>query len=267
MKYLRIFKKIIGLCIALSLFIIITGFSFSDIFGKHETVKSSPEGLYAKASAEYRSGHYKKAQEYFLRLKEEYPLHDMAVLAEIGVADSLYSDKEYPAAENAYSDFISLHPINENVPYAIYQLGLCHYNQIEDVDRDQSETIAAKKEWEKLISRYPDSKFSTMAEKMVRECKQKLAEREFYVGKFYLRQDKYQAALARFEKVARDYANIGLDYKIEYYIKETKAKIAEEERQKLKKEADKAKKEEEKKKKEEEKKKKEEEKKQNAATK
>jgi len=232
---------------ALSLLLIISGFSFSDIFGKQETVKSSPEGLYSKASAEYRNGHYKKAQEYFQRLKEEYPLHDMAVLAEIGVADSLYSDKEYAKAENAYTDFISLHPVNENVPYAIYQLGLCHYNQIEDVDRDQTETMSAKKEWEKLIARYPESKFSTMAEKMVRECKQKLAEREFYVGKFYLRQDKYQAALARFEKVARDYANIGLDYKIEYYIKETKAKMAEEEKLKLKKEAEKKKKEEEKK--------------------
>jgi outer membrane protein assembly factor BamD len=252
--YSRIFKKIIGLCIALSLLLIISGFSFSDIFGKHETVISSPEGLYSRASAEYRNGPYKKAQEYFLRLKEEYPLHDLAVLAEIGVADSLYSDKEYAKAENAYTDFISLHPVNENVPYAIYQLGLCHYNQIEDVDRDQTETMSAKKEWERLIARYPESKFSTMAEKMVRECKQKLAEREFYVGKFYLRQNKYQAALARFEKVARDYANIGLDYKIEYYIKETKAKIAEEEKLKLKKEAEKTKKEEEKKKKEEEKK-------------
>ncbi|MGP8152867.1 MAG: outer membrane protein assembly factor BamD [Smithella sp.] len=241
--YSEIFKKIIRLSIALSLLLIISGFSFSDLFGKkNDTVKYTPEGLYARASAEYRDGHYQKAQEYFQRLKEEYPLHDMAVLAEIGVADSLYSDKEYVKAENAYADFISLHPVNENVPYAIYQLGLCHYNQIEAVDRDQAETISAKKEWEKLIARYPESKFSTMSEKMLRECKQKLAEREFYVGKFYLRQNKYQAALARFEKVARDYANVGLDYKTEYYIREAKAKIAEEEKLKLKKEAEKTKK-------------------------
>jgi len=86
-----------------------------------------------------------------------------------------------------------------------------------------------------------------MAEKLIRECKQKLAEQEFYVGQFYLKQKKYQAALSRFEKVARDYANVGLDYKIEYYINETKAKIAEEEKIKLKKEAEKTKKEEEKK--------------------
>jgi outer membrane protein assembly factor BamD len=252
--YLKIFKNIIRFSIALTLLLMISGFSLSNLFGKHEPAKNTPEGLYSKASVEYNKGNYKKAQEYFLRVKEEYPLHDMAVLAEIGVADSMYSNKEYALAENAYSDFISLHPVNENVPYAIYQLGLCHYNQMEDVDRDQTETIAAKKEWEKLIARYPESKFSTMAEKMIRECKQRLAQREFYVGRFYLKQNKYKAALARFETIARDYANVGLDYKIEYYINETKAKIAEEEKQQLKKDAEKAKKEEDKKKKEEEKK-------------
>ena len=82
-----------------------------------------------------------------------------------------------------------------------------------------------------------------MAEKLIRECKQKLAEQEFYVGRFYFRQKKYKAALSRFEKVARDYANVGLDYKIEYYINETKIKIAEEEKLKLKKEAEKKQKE------------------------
>ncbi len=165
-----------------------------------------------------------------MRLKEEYPLHNLAILADIGIADSYYSDKEYMEAESAYSDFITLHPTNENVPYAIYQMGMCHYNQIETIDRDQTATIKAKKEFEKLVSRYPDSKFSTMAEKLLRECKQKLAEQEFYVGQFYFKQKKYQAALARFETVARDYANIGLDYKVEYFINETKAKIAEEEK-------------------------------------
>jgi outer membrane protein assembly factor BamD len=118
---------------------------------------------------------------------------------------------------------------------------MCHYNEIGDIDRDQTETIKAKKEWEKLVARYPESKFSSMAEKLIRECKQKLAEQEFYVGRFYLRKKKYQAALSRFEKVARDYANVGLDYKIEYYINETKIKIAEEEKLKLKKESEKEK--------------------------
>jgi outer membrane protein assembly factor BamD len=242
----KISRKIIRLKIvllALLLPLIFSGCSYLNIFSKSEMAKSSPEGLYSRASAEFNNGHYKKAQEYFLRLKEEFPLHDLAILAEVGIADSMYSDKEYSVAENAYSDFVSLHPVNENVPYAIYQSGMCHYNQMGDIDRDQTETIKAKKEWEKLVARYPESKFSAMAEKLIRECKQKLAEQEFYVGRFYFRQKKYKAALSRFEKVARDYANVGLDYKIEYYINETKIKIAEEEKLKLKKEAEKKQKE------------------------
>ena len=245
---LKIFRKIIRLKIVLLVLLlplIFSGCSYFNIFKKHEIAKASPEVLYSQASAEYKKGHYKKAQEAFLRLKEEYPLHELAILAEMGIADSLYSDKEYAGAETSYSDFISLHPVNENVPYALYQLGMCHYNDIGNIDRDQTETIKAKKEWEKLVARYPESKFSFVAEKLIRECKQKLAEQEFYVGRFYFRQKKYQAALSRFEKVAHDYANVGLDYKIEYYIKETKAKIAEEEKIKLKKEADKKLKEEE----------------------
>jgi outer membrane protein assembly factor BamD len=107
---------------------------------------------------------------------------------------------------------------------------MCHYNKIEAIDRDQTETVKAKKEFEKLVALYPESKFATVAEKLIRECKQKQAEHEFYVGEFYFTQKKYQAALTRFEKIARDFANIGLDYKLEYLISETKIKIVEEEK-------------------------------------
>ena len=206
-------------------------------FKKNEMVKGTPEGLYSRGALEYQDGDYKKAREYFIRLREEHPLHNLAILADMGIADSYFSDKDYLEAETAYNDFINLHPTNENVPYAIYQAGMCHYNKIEAIDRDQTETVKARKEFEKLIARYPESKFATMSEKVIRECKQKQAEHEFYVGKFYFTQKKYQAALTRFEKIARDFANIGLDYKVEYLISETKTKIAEEEKLKKDQEA------------------------------
>jgi outer membrane protein assembly factor BamD len=213
------------------------------LFKKDEMVKGTPEGLYSRGALEYQNGNYKKAREYFIRLREEHPLHNLAVLADMGIADSYFSDKgflndkAYMEAETAYNDFINLHPTNENVPYAIYQLGMCHYAQIEAIDRDQTETVKARKEFEKLVARYPESKFAILAEKYIQECKQKQAEHEFYVGKFYFTQKKYQAALPRFEKIAREFANIGLDYKVEYLISETKIKIAEEEKLKKDEEA------------------------------
>lgn len=220
----------------------ITKASILSFFNKSTPMKSTPEGLYSRGTTEYQNGSYKKAREVYTRLKEEYPLHELAILAELGIADSFYSDKDYPEAETAYRDFITFYPSNENVPYAHYQMGMCHYVQIGAVDRDQTETIRAKREFEILVARFPQSKFSILAEKMIRECKMKLAENEFYVGNFYFKQKKYKAALQRFENIARTYAGVGLDLKVEAYIAETKGRLAEEEqKEKLKEEKEKAK--------------------------
>ena len=218
---------------ALLLLVFLSGcqISFSNLFGgSRPRFASNPEGLYANGAYEFSKKKYEKSRQYFTRVKEEYPLHELAVMARIGVADSYFSQKKYAEAENEYSDFLIFHPTNENVPYVIYQLGMCHYNQIESIDRDQTYTIRARREFEKLAARYPESKFSIMAEEKIRDCKQKMAEHEFYVGQFYLKQKKYQAALARFETIEREYANLGFDYKVKYFISETKEKIAEEER-------------------------------------
>ena len=207
---------------------------WKDFWKRSERTRATPEGLYSRGVEAYQDGRYKRAVESFQRLKEEYPLHQMAIMAELGIADSYFSDEGYAEAELAYNDFINLHPTNENLPYAVYQLGMCHYKQMFSIDRDQTETKKARKEFERLIARFPSSKFSFMAEKMLRDCKQRLGEHEFYVGHFYFKINKYKAALKRFEIISRDYANLGLDYKVAYFIGETKRRLAEEDARKEK---------------------------------
>jgi outer membrane protein assembly factor BamD len=224
----RIFKT--AACLLLIL-VMLTGctstlWTVKSFFVKEPRVKMTPESLYARGSQEFQHGSYKKAREFYTRLKEEYPLHEMAILAELGVADAYYSGKDYVEAEGAYRDFLMMHPTNENVPYVMYQIGMCHYQQIGSVDRDQTETIKALREFERLVTRFPQSQFATLAEKMIRDCKQKLAEHEFYVGNFYFKQKKYDAALKRFETIRREYAGAGLDYRAERYIEEIRARLA-----------------------------------------
>jgi outer membrane protein assembly factor BamD len=192
--------------------------------------RATPQSLYHQGSELYQKKSYKKAIAIFQRLKDEYPLEDVAILAEVGIADSYYSNKEYPDAYMAYDDFVNRHPTDENVPYALYQMGMCRYGLIDTVDRDQSETWKAKAEFERLIARYPQSQFAVMGEKMLLEVKRMLAENEFYIGQFYFKQGKYNAALKRFEQIANSFPNVGLDYKVRYFIVETRRLIAEEER-------------------------------------
>jgi len=229
-RFRQVFNARTIACMLLVVFLAGCQISFPNLFGSGKPrVSHTPEGLYSAGVREFDRGRHERARSYFTRVKEEYPLHEMAILARIGIADSFFNQKKYMEAEAEYADFLTFHPTNENVPYAIYQIGMCYYNQIGAIDRDQSATIRAKAEFERLLARFPESKFSTMGAKMLRDCNRQLAEHEFYVGQFYFKQKKYQAALMRFETIAREYANVGLDYKVEYFINETKARIAEEE--------------------------------------
>lgn len=190
---------------------------------------NTPEAIYQNGYEAYHKEKYKKAIESFQRVQEEYPLSKLAILAELGIADSHFSNEEYGEAEIAYEDFMNLHPTNENLPYIMYQIGMCHYKQMSGIDRDQSETLKTKEAFENLMTRYPSSKFSFMGEKRLRDCKKRLGEHELYIGHFYFVQEKYKAALRRFETASREYANVGLDYRLNYLIDETKKRIAEEE--------------------------------------
>jgi outer membrane protein assembly factor BamD len=226
-------KRCFAICFSICLIVALSGCSWFNWMQDKSVARGTPQALYQQGSELYQKKKYEKAINIFQRIKDEYPLEDIAVLAEIGIADAHYSNEAYPEAYLAYDEFVNRHPTDENVPYAIYQMGMSRYKMTDTIDRDQTETWKAKAEFERLISRYPKSPFAVMGEKTLAEVKKKLAENEFYIGEFYFTQKKYNAALKRFEVIARDFPNIGLDYKVKYYITETKRMIAEEERLKI----------------------------------
>jgi len=195
-----------------------------------EIPRNNPYALFQKGYEDYQKGRYEQAIESFQRLKEEYPLSELTIRAEMGIADSHFSRKEYGYAEIAYNDFINLHPANDNLSYVMYQIGICHYNQLLSIDRDQTDTWKALKAFERLVVRFPTSKFSFIAEKKIRECKIRIAEHEFYVGEIYFKMKKYQAAMRRFENIVKNYANLGLDYKVNFIIEETKKQLRSQEK-------------------------------------
>lgn len=210
----------------IALFIIAACFSGCGWWKTPPPPRNAPDSLYQRGYEDYQKGKYKKAIESFQRLKEEYPLSELAIMAEMGIADAYFSDKEYIDAALSYNDFANMHPLNDNMPYVLYQIAMCHYKQIETIDRDQTETLNAKRAFERLISRLPQSKFRPLAENTLKECNIKLAEHELYVGRIYFKMKKYQAALKRFQLVTKEYAGLGLETKTNRYISETQKCIA-----------------------------------------
>ena len=141
------------------------------------------------------------------------------MLAELKVADSRYQLEEYNEALSAYESFASLHPRNDAMPYVTYQMGMCHFNQMEPIDQDQISTQKALDLFQRVLAQYPQSPYATEAKDRIHACQKNLAGQEMYVGKFYLKSKQYKAALTRFEIVLTKYpADLGFAEDAARYI-------------------------------------------------
>ena len=147
------------------------------------------------------------------------------ILAEQKIADAHFLRKEYPEAVYAYEDFEKLHPRHPIVPYVIYQIGMCYYNQMTAIDQDQEYTRKAVAEFDRLIKTYPRSVYGIRAENKLNECLQRLSRYEMYVGRLYFRQKHYAAAKARFEGVVYNFPDQGEYREALQYIARCDAKL------------------------------------------
>jgi outer membrane protein assembly factor BamD len=172
-------------------------------------------------------GYYKDAAADFQEIKERYPYSKYAIMAELKMADALYIQEALDLAYDAYSEFEKLHPKNKEIPYVIFQRGLCQFEQVRSFDRDQSRTLRAKEEFERLIRLFPQDVYSQRAQRHLRECIISLAKYELYIGHFYFKKGQYQAALDRYLYLINTYPDMGQYQEAIEYIALCKEKLAE----------------------------------------
>lgn len=187
-----------------------------------------PSELMNQGMERMDSGSFKGAVEAYQMLKDRYPYSEYALSAELKLADALYLQEKYEEAYDAYDEFEKLHPKNNEIPYVIYQKGMCHFLQISTNDREQSHTIQAKEEFERLIKRFPRDVEANRARKNIKKCLVILAEYELNVGHFYFNMGEYKAALARFSYIIENYPDMGQYHEALEYITKCKEKLYEE---------------------------------------
>jgi len=159
---------------------------------------------------QFNSGDYRDSIESFEKLKDWYPFSKFAILAELKIADANYNVKEYEEAVASYEEFESLHPRNEAIPYIIYKIGLCYFEQIDTIDRDQNTAKKALNTFRRLEKQFPGDSYTIKAKEHIKECLKSLAGHELYVGLFYFKSKHYKAALSRFKSVLTKYSDVGV---------------------------------------------------------
>ncbi|MFW6147774.1 MAG: outer membrane protein assembly factor BamD [Thermodesulfobacteriota bacterium] len=204
---------------------LITGCS---LLGRGNQSDKTPEQLMSEGIAKFSDGYYEDAAERFRELTDRYPYSKLAVQAELKLADSLLKNEDFEAALEEYKEFESLHPKNKSIPYVIYQQGMCYFLRMNTTDRDQTNTVKALNEFERLQRAFPFDDYSLKAQDHIEQCLTNMAEHELYVGRFYFRSGHYKAALNRFHYLLEHYPDHSPREKVLSYISECQEKVDQE---------------------------------------
>ncbi len=165
----------------------------------------TPEQIYTRGEYELSQNRSDDAAWYFSEVERLYPYSDWAKRALIMQAFSFHTDKNYEESRAAAQRYIDFYPTDEDAAYAQYLLALSYYDQIDEVGRDQGLTFQALQALRTVIEVYPDSEYATSAVLKFDLAFDHLAGKEMEIGRYYLRQDHYTAAINRFRVVVEDF--------------------------------------------------------------
>lgn len=147
----------------------------------------------------------KTAVHYFSEVERLYPYSEWAKRALIMEAYGYHKDRDYENSRSAAQRYIDTYPADEDAAYAKYLLALSYYDQIEEVGRDQGLTFQALQALRAVIEEYPDSEYAKSAILKFDLAFDHLAAKEMEIGRYYLKQDNYTAAINRFRIVVEQY--------------------------------------------------------------
>lgn len=168
-------------------------------------IEREVEELYNEALVLLEQGERQAAAKAFDEVERQHPYSVWATKAQLMAAYAYYDGNKYDDAVVALDRFIQLHPGHQDVVYAYYLKALCYYEQIADVARDQKITELSAIALREVITRFPYSQYARDAYLKLDLTADHLAGKEMSIGRFYMQQRQYLAAINRFRVVVTYY--------------------------------------------------------------
>ena len=135
-----------------------------------------------------------------------FPQSEWAPKAALMSAYSYWRSQYYSSATDELKRFIKLYPSDENLDYAYYLTAMCYYESIEDEKKDIKPLLEAKKNFQILIKKFPNTDYSLDAEYKLVLIEDFLAAKELYIARHYMKKQKWIAAINRLKNIINDYS-------------------------------------------------------------
>ncbi len=134
-----------------------------------------------------------------------FPQSEWAPRSSLMAAYSYYIQDYYGDAIAELERFIKVYPLHKNLDYAYYLLAISYFEQIVDEKKDVGAIKNAKRTFEIILKRYPNTDYALDADFKMGLINDILASKEMYIGRYYFEKKKWISAINRFRTVIDDY--------------------------------------------------------------
>jgi len=182
---------------------------------RHAVKDTSPEMLYRKAHQSLNSYDFQNAIKTYEALTARFPFTDQARQARLDLIYAYYRAGEAESATDAADTFIRENPTHPRVDYAWYVKGLVDFertpNKIERMfhvdmaDRAPASARKAFASFRTVVEQFPKSEYAHDAHKRMIFLRNRLADYDIHVAKYYMKRGAYVAASQRAKGVLEQY--------------------------------------------------------------
>ncbi len=185
-----------------------------------ETEGEKLQILYNNAMQLVKKRDYVDAAILFEDIERQYPYSKWSNQAQLMSGFCYYKSNMYNDSLDALERFIALYPGSSKISYAYYLRALNYFEQISDVERDQTITTKSKNAFNEVIIKFPDSEFANDALNKLDVINDRLAAKEMEIARYYQFNHQWISAINRYNKILEV-------YKTSIYTEETLHRLVE----------------------------------------
>ncbi len=156
--------------------------------------------LFEKGDALYASKKFNEAEILF-------PQSIWAPKSSVMSAYSLYYHNYYGDAIFQLERHLKNYPNDKNLAYVHYLIAICYFEKLSDEKKDLEPLIKTQEKFEYIINNYPNTDFAIDSKYKLDLILDMLAAKEMYIGRHYMKTEKWIGAINRFKNVINNYDN------------------------------------------------------------
>ncbi|MBL7252266.1 outer membrane protein assembly factor BamD [Alloalcanivorax sp. C16-2] len=180
-----------------------------------ESPERTEAAQYREAQDAMDSNNYLTAIDRLKELEARFPYGRYAEQAQLDLIYAHFRSQEYPETVVAAQRFMRSYPAHPRLDYALYMRGLANFYMergffdsfmsTDKSSRDLGSARDAFEDFERLVTRFPDSEYAPDARSRMVFIRNEMARHELHAARYYARRGAYIAAINRAQYVVQHY--------------------------------------------------------------